>query len=183
MIGILQYPHPLLRRVAEALPSSAFATPGLTRYAQAISNLMVTRGLGDMPPADVLAATHASLDDMQWRLIALRTASGVSVLCNPEIVEFDGERLEFEASYPFASVPCLVKGPRKLTVRYRRVDGTENEIECQPSGARAVWQGVAGLNGSLIIDRLTGGEVIRFVKRYQRKLIEERENLVSAVAN
>lgn len=177
---LLRYPDARLRRRAEPLPSSAFGTPGIERYCRVLGEL-----LGATEGTDCLAATHVDLDP-PWRVLALRVPSprpgkpwGVTVLCNPEVVSHADEVVEFETCLPFWCVPVRVAAPRALTVRYRVPGGGNREVECDPVGSRAVWQGCEALDGRLVTDRLTLREKLAFVARYRRKLSGDVEVGVS----
>jgi peptide deformylase len=166
---LLRYPDPRLRRRAEPLPSAAFGTPGIERLGQALANALAS--LPEDERCDVLASTQVSFDPC-WRVLALRTRAGIAVLCNPEITSYGEEAEEFESSVSFLCVPVRVQAPRRLVVQYRRVDGALRETECDPTGARAVWQGCESLEGGSVIDRLPVLGRVQFAARYRRKLDE-----------
>jgi peptide deformylase len=175
MIKVLLYPSPALRRTADKIPDSVFGTNGLRRYADVLKNTMMAAGNG----ANVLCASHVNFPYV-WRVLTLRTPEGYSTLCNPEIVDLGSELYGTETSYPFACVPAHLAAPVKLTVRYRTAEGERREVECSPSGARSIFQGVDGLDGHLMTDRMGDIDLITaFVALYQRKLREEREEMAA----
>ena len=102
-------------------------------------------------------------------MLAVRTPGGITVLCNPEMKDEADEVVEFETSASFLSIPVQLPAPRKMTVSYRMVDGSKREVVCDPGGARAVWQGMAALEGRLPIDRMTPMGALAFVAKYRRK--------------
>ena len=166
---VLLYPDPRLRRRAEKIPSSAFGTPGIRNLAQALANCLAAleREMGD-----VLACTQVEIDP-PWRVLALRTPRGIAVMCNPEITSHENEVVEFEMSFSFLSTPVQLLAPRKLTVQYRTPEGERREVECDPTGARAVWQGCESLEGKLVIDRLAPLQKLVFASKYRRALDEK----------
>ena len=161
---VLYYPDARLRRRATMLPGSAFATPGLERYA---AGMMAD--LAGVELCDVLAGPQVDFDP-PWRVLAVRTPAGITTLCNPEMKDEADEVVEFETSASFLSIPVQLPAPRKLTVSYRTVDGSRREVVCDPGGARAVWQGMAALEGRLPVDRMTPMGALAFVSKYRRKL-------------
>lgn len=169
---VLYFPDVRLRRRADPLPSSAFGTPGLRDYAQYLANDLHSVTASGEDFCDVLAATHIDLNP-PWRVIALRTAGavgGISLLCNPEIRDERDNVIEFETCAAFLCVPVRLAAPRHLTVQYRGIDGKMRETDCDPTGARAVFQGVESLNGRILLDRMPGMEKLKFTARYRRKL-------------
>lgn len=164
---ILHYPDARLRRRAEPLPGAAFGTPGIEKYARGLAGAFAL--LGEEERADVVAGTQVDFDP-PWRVVALRTPRGITVLCNPEVTSYGEEVLEFETCVSFLCCPVRVVAPRRLTVQYRRPDGATREVVCDPTGARAVWQGVESLDGRLVIDRLAPPGKLAFAARYRREL-------------
>jgi peptide deformylase len=166
-VRLLYYPDARLRRRAEPIPASAFGTPGIDRYGQALASVLGS--VGEDQRGDVLASTQVDLDP-PFRMLALKTASGITLLCNPTIKSYGDEVEEFEASLSFLCVPVRLPAPRKLTVEYRRPDGARREVVCDPTGARAVWQGCESLDGRMVVDRLPPLGKLAFVARYRREL-------------
>jgi peptide deformylase len=167
---VLLFPHAMLRRRADPLPDSAFGTSALRDYCQVMANLLVAT-----ERAHVLAGTQIDFDP-PWRVLALSVGnakgSGYSVMCNPVIKDEGGEAAEFEMSASFACVPVVLSAPDKLTVQYRKPDGSRREVVCSRSGARSIFQGVESLNGKPIIDRMTAAGAQQFIRRYRDELDE-----------
>jgi peptide deformylase len=175
--SVILFPDPKLRRRAETVPDAVFGTSGLREYCQLLANLLVA-----VEQADVLAGTQIDFDP-SWCVLALQTGNdarsisshktSVSVLLNPVIRDESGEAVEFEKSASFACVPCLLSAPTKMTVEYRKVDGTRRKVECSRSGARAIFQGCESLKGKPVIDRMTAVAAHQLVQRF-KEYLEER---------
>jgi peptide deformylase len=166
--SVILFPDPKLRRRAETVPDAVFGTSGLREYCQLLANLLVA-----VEQADVLAGTQIDFEP-SWCVLALQTSDkAVSVLLNPVIRDESGESVAFEKSASFACVPCLLSAPTKMTVEYRKVDGTRRKVECSRSGARAIFQGCESLKGKPVIDRMTAVAAHQLVQRF-KEYLEER---------
>lgn len=99
---------------------------------------------------------------------------GEIVLVNPIIVEADGEDVMGEGclSVPVATVEI----PRAeiLVVRGLDADGKEIEYRAEGLTARMIQHEIDHLNGVLILDYLSKGDLLKYQMEYSKKEEEEK---------
>jgi peptide deformylase len=163
------FPDPLLRKVCEPLPASAFDSR-LRDFARKMFEIMyANKGVG-------LAAPQAGF---AGRVFVVNTKgqedpSGEQVLVNPEVVETAGSQTGSEGCLSLPGININVTRPSRVVMRAADLDGKVRELEGTELLARAYLHELDHLNGVLLVDKM--GPLQRMTwKKKLRELEEEYE--------
>ena len=164
VLEILKYPHPLLKKSCEDVEEINGETKRVIQ--DMIETMYAAEGVG-------LAASQVGISQ---RIIVVDVSpvdaqQNLFAMINPEIVSEEGE-VEHEEGC--LSVPdCVEKVKRKEKVRVKGIspEGEPMDIGAEGILAFALQHEIDHLNGTLILDRLSG------LKRdiYRRKLKKKKE--------
>ena len=164
ILEILKYPHPLLKKSCEDVEEINGETKRVVQ--DMIETMYAAEGVG-------LAACQVGIPQ---RIIVVDVSpvdaqQNLFAMINPEIVSEEGE-VEHEEGC--LSVPdCVEKVKRKEMVRVKGIspEGEPMDIGAEGILAFALQHEIDHLNGTLILDRLSG------LKRdiYRRKLKKKKE--------
>jgi len=164
ILEILKYPHPLLKKSCEDVEEINGETKRVIQ--DMIETMYAAEGVG-------LAASQVGISQ---RIIVVDVSpvdaqQNLFAMINPEIVSEEGE-VEHEEGC--LSVPdCVEKVKRKEKVRVKGIspEGEPMDIGAEGILAFALQHEIDHLNGTLILDRLSG------LKRdiYRRKLKKKKE--------
>lgn len=97
------------------------------------------------------------------RISVIEVDDKVTVLCNPEIVEMEGEYEPEEGCLSIPGYVANVKRALKVTVKGKNRRGKEIKIKADDLLAHAIQHEVDHLNGILFIDRLSSLDLLRKV--------------------
>jgi peptide deformylase len=97
------------------------------------------------------------------RISVIEVDEKVTVLCNPEIVEMEGEYEPEEGCLSIPGYVANVKRALKVTVKGKNRRGKEIKIKAGDLLAHAIQHEVDHLNGILFIDRLSSLDLLRKV--------------------
>ncbi len=97
------------------------------------------------------------------RISVIEVDDKVTVLCNPEIVEMEGEYEPEEGCLSIPGYVANVKRALKVTVKGKNRRGKEIKIKAGDLLAHAIQHEVDHLNGILFIDRLSSLDLLRKV--------------------
>lgn len=87
------------------------------------------------------------------KAVVIDIGEGLLKLINPEIIETEGENIDFEGCLSVPGVSGKVQRPEKVKIKYLDIDGTEKELEGAGLLARAMCHEIDHLNGILFIDK------------------------------
>jgi len=97
------------------------------------------------------------------RVVVVDVEDKVTVLCNPEITEMEGEYEPEEGCLSIPGYVANVKRAQKVTVRARSRRGKEIKIKADGLLAHVIQHEVDHLDGILFIDRLPSLDLLRKV--------------------
>ena len=88
------------------------------------------------------------------RVVVIDIGEGLLKLINPEIIEVEGESIDYEGCLSVPGASGKVKRPEKVKIKYLDIDGNEKEMEGTGLLARAMCHEIDHLNGTLFIDKV-----------------------------
>ena len=148
---ILQYPHPVLRRIAAPVNVIDNSIVSLSR--QMIATLQYHSLIGFFSRAFMSRGLAAPQLGVSRRLIACGIYGQIRVLVNPEIVESGGAFSGYENCLSLPDQEQLIiKRPGLVKVKYRRLDNREDLLVAEKSYAALLAHELDHLNGVLYID-------------------------------
>ena len=148
---VLRYPHPALKRVAEALPAG---DPAVARVARDLVDTMRAH-----PGCVGLAAPQI---DEPTRIVAVDLTGhpkavephGLLVLVNPEIVRSEGAEVGREGCLSIPDLTANVKRATAVEIVARSPEGDQLEIASNGFEARCLQHELDHLDGLLFLDRV-----------------------------
>lgn len=150
---ILEYPAPVLRRVAAPVDVIDDAVASLSR--QMITTLRFNSLVGFFSRAFMSRGLAAPQLGVSIRLIACGLFGEIKVLINPEIVETGGAYAGYENCL---SLPDherkITNRPGFIRVRYKGLDSRETLLSASKGDAALLAHEIDHLNGVLYIDHL-----------------------------
>ncbi len=114
------------------------------------------------------------------RVVVIEVDEQVTVLCNPEITELQGEYEPEEGCLSIPGYVANVKRALKVTVKARNRRGKEIKIKADGLLAHAIQHEVDHLDGILFIDRLPSLDLLRKVPERPEEEAEEEEETVES---
>ncbi|OSM01484.1 peptide deformylase [Magnetofaba australis] len=169
VLDILIYPDERLRR--DCADVTDFADPAFQQF---IDDLIETMEAG--PGSCGLAAPQvdnpirAAVVDMGLLRKPPPDHHGRMVMCNPEILEWDGMETAREGCMSLPDYTGNVMRAVTCTVQYQERDGSEHVVKFEGFEARAVQHEMDHLDGRLFIDRLVSRKSDLFQRKsYQKK--------------
>ncbi len=95
-------------------------------------------------------------------------ADALQVFINPKITRTEGEITEEEGCLSIPDFVEIVTRPKKLTVEFQDLDGSEQSLDAEGLMARAVCHEIDHLEGTLFIDYLRGLKKERILKKIKK---------------
>ncbi len=114
------------------------------------------------------------------RIVVVDVDEQVTVLCNPEITEMEGEYEPEEGCLSIPGYVANVKRALKVTVKARNRRGKEIKIKADGLLAHVIQHEVDHLDGILFIDRLPSLDLLRKVPPRPAADAEEEETVESS---
>jgi peptide deformylase len=148
---ILQYPEPILRRVAAPVDVIDSSIVALSR--QMIATLQYHSLVGFFSKAFMSRGLAAPQLGVSRRLIVCGLYGEIRVLVNPEIVASSGNFSGYEncLSLPDQKRRIIVR-PAHIKIKYRGLDNREDVLEAAKDYAALLAHEIDHLNGILYID-------------------------------
>jgi peptide deformylase len=148
---ILQYPEPILRRVATPVDVIDGSIVSLSR--QMIATLQYHSLVGFFSRAFMSRGLAAPQLGVSRRLIVCGLYGEIRVLVNPEIVASNGDFSGYEncLSLPDHDRRIIMR-PAHVKVKYRGLDNSEDVLEAAKDNAALLAHEIDHLNGVLYID-------------------------------
>lgn len=88
------------------------------------------------------------------RVVVIDVGEELFKLINPEIIEVEGESIDYEGCLSVPGTSGKVKRPEKVKIKYLDISGNEKEMEGTGLLARAMCHEIDHLNGILFIDKV-----------------------------
>ncbi|WP_132995902.1 peptide deformylase [Sporanaerobacter acetigenes] len=88
------------------------------------------------------------------KAVVIDVGEGLLKLVNPEILEVEGENIDFEGCLSIPGSSGKVIRPERVKVKYLDIDGNEKIIEGTGLLARALCHEIDHLDGILFIDKM-----------------------------
>lgn len=88
------------------------------------------------------------------KAVVIDVGEGLLKLVNPEILEVEGENIDFEGCLSIPGSSGKVIRPERVKVKYLDIDGNEKIIEGAGLLARALCHEIDHLDGILFIDKM-----------------------------
>lgn len=88
------------------------------------------------------------------RVVVIDVGEELFKLINPEIIEVEGESIDYEGCLSVPGTSGKVKRPEKVKIKYLDINGNEKEMEGTGLLARAMCHEIDHLNGILFIDKV-----------------------------
>lgn len=88
------------------------------------------------------------------RVIVVDVGEGLIKLINPEVIESEGESIDFEGCLSVPGTSGKVLRPERVIVKYLDIEGNEKTVEGSDLFARALCHEIDHLNGILFIDKM-----------------------------
>ncbi|KNF08738.1 peptide deformylase Def [Gottschalkia purinilytica] len=92
------------------------------------------------------------------RVVVIDVGEGLFTIINPEIIEEQGEIIDYEGCLSIPGQSGKVSRPAKIKVKYTDIDGNEKIVEAEGFLARAFCHEIDHLDGVLYIDKLVDAE-------------------------
>ncbi len=159
---IRKYPDEILRKKTE--PVEDFGDDLQKLIDDMVETMYAAPGVG-------LAANQVGVSK-QLTVIDVSVGSeetSLIVLCNPEIIDHEGEVANEEGCLSIPEYTTMVKRYEKIKVKALDRYGKEIEIEGDELLARALQHEIDHLNGLLFVDRIGRIKKEFFKKRYKRE--------------
>ncbi len=149
----------------------------VTRFDQSIQQLIddMVDTMQDAPGTG-LAAPQVGVP---LRIVVIDVDDEVTVLCNPEIVEMEGEYEPEEGCLSIPGYVANVKRALKVTAKAKNRRGKEIKVKADGLLAHAIQHELDHLDGILFIDRLPSMDLLRKVPVRPMEEEEEEEPLES----
>jgi peptide deformylase len=165
VLKILQYPDKRLKRLAVRVENFDATVQ------KVIDDMFETRYSTDSCAA--LAATQLDLE-IPWSITVIdlsRDNNEPLCLVNPEIVEREGEQLEYEGCMSVYPNFIHEKVKRDMKIRVKAQDRHGNPIDMSAEGylAKCIQHEVDHLNGGLYIDRLPKIKLERIARKVKKQ--------------
>jgi len=144
----------------------------VTRFDESIQQLIddMIETMRDAPGAG-LAAPQVGVP---LRIAVIEVEDVVTVVCNPEIVEMEGEYEPEEGCLSVPGYVANVKRAFKVVVKAKNRRGKEIKIKAEDLLAHVLQHEIDHLDGILFIDRLPSLDLLRKVPP-KREEVEEAE--------
>ena len=144
----------------------------VTRFDESIQQLIddMIETMRDAPGAG-LAAPQVGVP---LRIAVIEVEDVVTVVCNPEIVEMEGEYEPEEGCLSVPGYVANVKRAFKVVVKAKNRRGKEIKIKAEDLLAHVLQHEIDPLDGILFIDRLPSLDLLRKVPP-KREEVEEAE--------
>ena len=98
-------------------------------------------------------------------------------MVNPEIVAREGEVFEEEGCLSVPGYYAKVPRSEKITVRYRNLDGGEEELTTEGFQAIVFQHELDHLDGILFVDHLSPLKKSMFRKKYKKIMEQQQEQM------
>ncbi len=115
------------------------------------------------------------------RIVVIDVDEQITVLCNPEITEMEGEYEPEEGCLSIPGYVANVKRALKVTVKARNRRGKEIKIKADGLLAHVIQHEVDHLDGILFIDRLPSLDLLRKVPAEPEEAEQGEEAVESGV--
>lgn len=115
------------------------------------------------------------------RVVVIDIEDEITVLCNPEITEMEGEYEPEEGCLSIPGYVANVKRALKVTVKARNRRGKEIKIKADELLAHVIQHEADHLDGILFIDRLPSLDLLRKVPAGDEEAEEGEETVESGV--
>ena len=158
---VLKYPAPALRRGGKPVETFDAALAATAR--EMLDTMYRQRGVGLAAPQVGLELDLLVLNETGER----GDGSGEMVLVNPEIVTKKGHEFGEEGCLSFPGLYAEVQRSKKIVVKYRDLEGQEQEMVAEDFLARIIQHEIDHLKGVVFVDRLSSVEKLRVRTRLQ----------------
>ncbi|MHB0868135.1 MAG: peptide deformylase [Chloroflexota bacterium] len=151
----------------------------VTRFGQSIQQLIddMIETLRAAPGVGLAAPQVGVL----LRVVVIDIEDEITVLCNPEITEMEGEYEPEEGCLSIPGYVANVKRALKVTVKARNRRGKEIKIKADELLAHVIQHEADHLDGILFIDRLPSLDLLRKVPAGDEEAEEGEETVESGV--
>lgn len=148
ILPILKYGAPELRKRTERVDAFNGEIEKIAR--SMIETMYAAPGIG-------LAANQIGID-LQLATVDLSVGEDekqLLILCNPEIIETEGEQKSEEGCLSIPDITDTIVRPRRLVLRAQDIHGEEVRYDAEGLLARCFCHEVDHLNGVLFVDHLS----------------------------
>jgi peptide deformylase len=159
--SIVQYPHPMLRKVAS--PVTVFDQRIASVVRRMIATMYRNKGVG-------LAAPQVNLSERILVFDISDERDQACVLINPEILGSEGSRPSEEGCLSIPEVRVSVPRADQVVVRGRDETGRSFELNAGGLMSVVLQHEIDHLNGILIVDYLPAGTNLEMAREKQSRL-------------
>ncbi|MBK2115162.1 peptide deformylase [Francisella orientalis] len=169
-LGILKYPHPILKEIAQDVLLEEINDDFRATIAEMTELMIEANGVG-------LAAIQVGIKKRFFIMhnnLESETPE-IIIIINPKIIDQGGKIVDEEGCLSFPGVSAKVNRATKVKIKALNEFGEEIEIEKDGFLARCIQHEIDHLNGVTFFDHL-GSLKRKIIEKKYKKLIQENAN-------
>ncbi|AFJ42650.1 peptide deformylase [Francisella orientalis] len=169
-LGILKYPHPILKEIAQDVLLEEINDDFRATIAEMTELMIEANGVG-------LAAIQVGIKKRFFIMhnnLESETPEIITII-NPKIIDQGGKIVDEEGCLSFPGVSAKVNRATKVKIKALNEFGEEIEIEKDGFLARCIQHEIDHLNGVTFFDHL-GSLKRKIIEKKYKKLIQENAN-------